>query len=148
MVSKFLVLLFNPSGCARTRARSGGCAYVVTNSIRHLDELHSPNFVSFSISKFERTVLLCIEADLRDQIRVGECLTRSTWRLCISKMYEIYKFNILLATSNFEIAQNCNFFLSSFLFNMFCGRRRQLSRRQAKFFSKTFFFSFFPRARA
>ena len=62
--------------------------YVVTKSIRHLDELYSSKFVNFSISKFERSVLLCIEADLRDQIRVGKRLTRSTWRLCISKMYE------------------------------------------------------------
>ena len=52
--------------------------YVVTNSIRHLDELYSSKFVRFSISNFERSVLLCIEADLRDQIRVGKRLTRST----------------------------------------------------------------------
>ena len=51
--------------------------YVATNSIRHLEELYSSKFVRFSISNFERSVLLCIEADLRDQIRVGKRLTRS-----------------------------------------------------------------------
>ena len=51
--------------------------YVVTNSIRHLDELHSSKFVKISISNFELSVFLCIEADLRDQIRVGKRFTRS-----------------------------------------------------------------------
>ena len=61
---------------------------VVTNSIRHLDKRHSSKVVNDSISNFEGSVLLCIEADLRDQIRVGKRLTRSTWRPCISKMDE------------------------------------------------------------
>jgi|AACY02.10.fsa_nt_gi hypothetical protein len=48
------------------------------DSTRHLDELYSSKFVRFSISNFKRSVLLCIEADRRDQIRVGKRLTRPT----------------------------------------------------------------------
>ena len=42
------------------------------------DELYSSKFVDFSITDFKRSGLLCIKADLRDQIRVGKRLTRST----------------------------------------------------------------------
>ena len=56
---------------ARSRARSWGGGLF-------WDEFYSSKFVRFSISNFERSVLLCIEADLREQIRVGKRLTRST----------------------------------------------------------------------
>ena len=49
--------------------RALGLAYVVTNSIRHLDELYSSKFVGFSISNFERSVLLCTSYGARPQAR-------------------------------------------------------------------------------
>ena len=53
-------------------------AYIVTNSIRHLDELYRSKFISFWISNFEQSVLFCIEVDLRNQTSVEKRLTRST----------------------------------------------------------------------
>ena len=77
-------------------------SYVGINSIRHPDELFRHLGTTFSISNFNRSVLLCIEADFCDQICVGKPWTRSTCvLLCVVKSFghvEIYKFLILLAS--------------------------------------------------
>ena len=75
----------------------GHLAYVGINSIRHPDELFRHLGTIFSVSNFNRSVLLCIEADFCNQICVG-MKDPSALRMERKALDEIYNFHILLAS--------------------------------------------------
>ena len=96
--------------------------YVVTNSIRHLDELFSSNFVTrtpifrsqtLEGPNFGRSILNCIDAVgffFCDQILVGKLLTRST----NSTFFSWAKFSIffeILKISPIFFRKNCQTFV-------------------------------------
>ena len=85
--------------------------YVAPSSTRHLTNSIRDLDIHFSISNFQQAVLGYTEADLRDQIRIGKLIKRST---CVLGCIEIYKLHTLLATSIFKSTGSMQMFYDVF----------------------------------